>query len=68
MEGISPDFETFFRVSLEAFVSFIKSDPVLADSIVSKDWLRFARKYNGAKQVGYDGRMSDNYDVIKNAQ
>ncbi|MDY7562159.1 N-acetylmuramidase family protein [Pseudomonas sp. 10B1] len=56
------------RKHLEAFVNFILSDPVLSAAIIEKDWLKFARKYNGANQVGYDGRISENYELIKNAK
>ena len=51
---------------LKAFVNFIKSDPVLRSSIVSKNWHAFAIKYNGQQQVGYDTQMSTNYNAIVN--
>ncbi|NMX60705.1 N-acetylmuramidase family protein [Pseudomonas sp. WS 5079] len=50
---------------LKAFVSFIKFDAVLSSAIVRKDWLRFALKYNGPAQKGYDRKMRDNYNVLK---
>jgi hypothetical protein len=53
---------------LKAFVSFIKSDSDLWNSIVAKDWLSFARLYNGPAQQGYDQRMSDNYSLLKYAR
>lgn len=68
VEAFVKDMSLSEKKHLEAFVGFIKSDPILHDAIVRKDWLQFARKYNGANQVGYDGRMPDNYDLIQNAQ
>ncbi|NMY01559.1 N-acetylmuramidase family protein [Pseudomonas sp. WS 5059] len=50
---------------LKAFVSFIKFDAVLSSAIVRKDWLRFALKYNGPAQKGYDRKMRDNYNALK---
>lgn len=50
---------------LKAFVSFIKEDSRLSRSIVSKDWLSFARAYNGPAQEGYDTKMRDNYNDLK---
>lgn len=50
---------------LKAFVSFIKSDSRLSTAIVSKDWLSFARAYNGPAQEGYDTKMRDNYNALK---
>ncbi len=49
---------------LKAFVNFIKADPVLSSSIISKDWLKFALRYNGPNQDGYDTRMEQNYNAI----
>ncbi|WP_337926204.1 N-acetylmuramidase family protein [Lelliottia amnigena] len=42
---------------LKAFVAFIKFDATLLTSIRNKDWLTFARAYNGKKQKGYDKKM-----------
>jgi len=50
---------------LKAFVNFIKSDAILSSSIVQKDWLKFALRYNGPAQNRYDRRMRDNYNAIK---
>lgn len=50
---------------LSAFVNFIKSDSVLLKAIRNKDWLSFARRYNGPKQNGYDSRMRSNYEKIQ---
>lgn len=49
---------------LKAFVNFIIADPRLKKAIVNKDWLGFARIYNGPAQDGYDVRMKDAYDAI----
>lgn len=48
---------------LKAFVSFIESDGVLLRSIRSKDWLSFAKRYNGPRQKGYDLKMEKNYNA-----
>lgn len=49
---------------LKAFVNFIIADPRLKKAIINKDWLGFARIYNGPAQDGYDVRMKDAYDAI----
>ncbi|ECJ2285087.1 N-acetylmuramidase family protein [Salmonella enterica subsp. diarizonae] len=48
---------------LKAFVSFIKADRVLLHSIRTKDWLSFAKRYNGPRQNGYDLKMERNYNA-----
>lgn len=48
---------------LKAFVSFIKADRVLLHSIRTKDWLSFAKRYNGPRQKGYDLKMEKNYNA-----
>lgn len=48
---------------LKAFVSFIKADRVLLHSIRAKDWLSFAKRYNGPRQKGYDLKMEKNYNA-----
>lgn len=50
---------------LKAFVNFIKSDGRLAKAIVEKNWLAFAKAYNGPAQQGYDSRMEANYNALK---
>ncbi|OPB05219.1 N-acetylmuramidase family protein [Pseudomonas synxantha] len=50
---------------LKAFVNFIKADRVLSSAIVQKDWLKFAVRYNGPAQSGYDQKMRDNYNALK---
>ncbi|ENX4473356.1 N-acetylmuramidase family protein [Enterobacter roggenkampii] len=50
---------------LSAFVNFINSDSALLNSIRSKDWLSFAKRYNGPMQNGYDSRMRGNYEQSK---
>lgn len=51
---------------IKAFVNFIRSDATLKQAIVNKDWLSFATAYNGQQQHGYDEKMRDNYNAIKN--
>ena len=49
---------------LKAFVYFIEKDPVLHRSLASKDWLTFARRYNGPAAVEmnqYDSKMAKAY-------
>jgi hypothetical protein len=48
---------------LKAFVSFIKADRVLLHSIRTKDWISFAKRYNGPRQNGYDLKMERNYNA-----
>ncbi|EGC7113126.1 N-acetylmuramidase family protein [Salmonella enterica] len=48
---------------LKAFVSFIEADSVLLKSLRSKDWLSFAKRYNGKRQKGYDLKMEKNYNA-----
>lgn len=49
---------------LDAFVNFIMADPRLNSAIIKKDWLKFARAYNGPKQKGYDVKMRENYEAF----
>ena len=55
----------YFSSLLKAFVEFIKSDSRLARAIVAKDWLSFARAYNGPAQSGYNTKMRDHYNDFK---
>lgn len=48
---------------LKAFVHFIEADNVLLRSIRNKDWLSFAKRYNGPRQKGYDLKMEKNYNA-----
>ncbi|WP_447214717.1 N-acetylmuramidase family protein [Citrobacter pasteurii] len=48
---------------LKAFVSFIEADSVLLKSLRSKDWLSFAKRYNGKRQKGYELKMEKNYNA-----
>jgi hypothetical protein len=50
---------------LKAFVNFIKSDAILSSAIIQKDWLKFALRYNGPAQEGYDEKMRTNYNALK---
>jgi hypothetical protein len=48
---------------LDAFVRFIKADPVLVNSLRTLDWLSFAGRYNGPGQVDvYSERMAAAYE------
>ncbi|GAB2611655.1 LysM peptidoglycan-binding domain-containing protein [Novilysobacter erysipheiresistens] len=49
---------------LKAFVSFIEADSRLSSAIVKKDWLAFAKTYNGPRQKGYDKKMQDHYNAF----
>lgn len=49
---------------LDAFVNFIMADPRLSSAIIKKDWLKFAKAYNGPKQKGYDVQMRENYEAF----
>jgi hypothetical protein len=49
---------------LKAFVNFIKADARLAKAIVDKDWLAFAKAYNGPAQEGYDKKMKAHYNAF----
>lgn len=44
---------------LKAFVRYIKANPNLLSALRKKDWLSFARGYNGPAQNGYDKRMAE---------
>lgn len=48
---------------LDAFVRFIKADPVLLDALRRQDWQSFAGRYNGPGQIDvYAGRMARAYE------
>lgn len=48
------------RSQLEAFVKFIKIDPVLLKAIRDDDWVTFAKRYNGSNYAKnkYDEKLS----------
>lgn len=48
---------------LDAFVRFIKADPVLVRALKALDWAAFARRYNGPAYAKnqYDRKMSEAY-------
>lgn len=52
---------------LELFVRFIKANPNLAQAIRNKDWVAFARGYNGPAYATnkYDKKMADAYEKHK---
>lgn len=51
------------RQHLEAFVRFIKNDPVLLKAIRQRDWAAFAKRYNGPayRKNRYDEKMASAY-------
>lgn len=53
------------RNQLNAFVSFVKADPVLHKALKNKDWVSFARAYNGPSYYlsvpAYNVRLEQNY-------
>lgn len=53
------------RNQLMSFCDFVKYDPRLTKAIREKDWLSFARIYNGPAQKGYDQRMAAAYKKHK---
>ncbi|WP_288855686.1 N-acetylmuramidase family protein [uncultured Pseudomonas sp.] len=65
VENFVLDLSRSERNHLKAFVNFIKADRVLSSAIVQKDWLKFAVRYNGPAQSGYDQKMRDNYNALK---
>lgn len=46
---------------LDAFCRFICTDNSLHKALVSRDWLTFARGYNGRAQKGYDVKIAAAY-------
>lgn len=46
---------------LDAFCRFICTDNALHKALVSRDWLTFARGYNGKAQKGYDAKIAAAY-------
>lgn len=61
------DFLTGERVQLMAFVKFIKSDPGLWNALKSKNWVEFARRYNGPAYAKnqYDVKLQAAYNSFK---
>lgn len=55
------------RNQLLSFCDFVKYDPRLIKAIREKDWLTFARAYNGPAQKGYDQRLAAAYKKHKAA-
>ena len=57
---------------LDAFVTFVKADPLLLAALQDKDWPKFASGYNGRNYVTappphYDARMEAAYKRASNA-
>lgn len=48
---------------LEAFVAFVKADPVMHFALQSKAWAKFARRYNGPAYAKneYDRKLAEAY-------
>lgn len=46
---------------LDTFCRFICTDPMLHRALVARDWLTFARIYNGRAQKGYDVKIAAAY-------
>ncbi|WP_206678896.1 N-acetylmuramidase family protein [Pseudomonas sp. SST3] len=65
VEEFVRELSTSEKNHLKAFVSFIKADNRLAKAIVEKDWLSFAKAYNGPAQQGYDKKMEAHYNAFK---
>ena len=51
------------RAQLDAFVNFIKADPVLLTALRYKQWATFARRYNGPRYAvnRYDIKLAEAY-------
>lgn len=69
-----PDVETFVkemyaseRNHLDAFVRFIKADPRLVKAMQSRDWVSFARIYNGPTYAEgkYDTKLAFAYTTFR---
>ena len=65
VENFVRDLNRSEKNHLKAFVNFIKSDPTLSSAIIEKDWRKFALRYNGPAQEGYDEKMRNNYNALK---
>ena len=48
---------------LRAFVAFIRNDPVLVKALRERDWVTFARRYNGPAHAenNYSGKLGSAY-------
>jgi len=51
---------------LQYFKVFLTKEKRMLQSMVDKDWLAIARKYNGTGQIGYDEKIEDAYNSLKN--
>lgn len=59
------DFSTGEYKQLLGMINFIKNQPLMYKALKEKDWLTFARLYNGPKQKGYDTKLKFAYDKYK---
>jgi LysM repeat protein len=55
------------KAHLDAFVSFVKADPVLLKAMQNKEFTTFASRYNGPSYAenDYDGKMKRNFDALE---
>jgi hypothetical protein len=55
---------------LKGFVKFVKSDSVLRNAAINKNWVAFAEKYNGTgyRIYQYDTKMEQAYNAITSTQ
>jgi hypothetical protein len=51
---------------LQYFKVFLVKEKRMLQSMIDKDWLAIARKYNGAGQIGYDQKIENAYNSLKN--
>lgn len=51
---------------LQYFKVFLVKEKRMLQSMIDKDWLAIARKYNGTGQIGYDQKIENAYNSLKN--
>jgi hypothetical protein len=52
---------------LQYYKVFLTKEKMLTADMRAKNWLAIAQKYNGANQVGYDTKIQDAYNDLKNS-
>jgi hypothetical protein len=50
---------------LQYFKVFLTKEKNLIDPMKNKDWTRIAQKYNGMSQIGYDVKIRNAYENLK---
>lgn len=50
---------------LQYFKVFLIKEKRMLQPMKDKNWLTIARKYNGTGQVGYDDKIKDAYNYLK---